>query len=370
MNKRSILVSINYPDAQCGGAQRLARALAADNVRRFMIRGTRDDLDVLMRAPGWGARMRFLSAPVSIARLTRRLLVDVVTIVRIANAADVAVILNLHSLLSWVSVAIRRPIVVIPLYHGENSRDDGGRYSRKFLRIMRRYLLRKACTVVCLSISERRALESEFAALPQVLVVAPPVGFASGDGSEPTTLWKDPSRELRILSVARLATTKRLETVIRAVDKLRRSGVDAEYLMIGEGPLRTELNELISALGLQDVVRMPGVIGDQALRLAYETATTFVSLSAEESFGLAAAEALLLTRVVILSPIEAHRELVGTAPSVCVRFVDSSDIVGLAKVLGAPPPAMGLKLAIPVLSVEMQRFSNDIAAACRMAIQR
>ena len=189
-----IVVCINEPAASSGGAQRLAVALASDQGGRFEVCGTRDDVDILMRAKGWISRLRLLGKPIDIVRLMNRLFVDFITIVRLANAADVTVVFNFHSLLPWVTVAIRRTLLVVPLYHGSISGDDGGRCTRKFLLIMRRYLLGRASAVVCVSRSERQALESDYPSVPQIHVVTPPVGFSGGNNGEPEQLWIDAPR--------------------------------------------------------------------------------------------------------------------------------------------------------------------------------
>jgi len=61
-----------------------------------------------------------------------------------------------------------------------------------------------------------------------------------------------------ILTAARLAPEKRLDVLLDAFAKLRRSGVDARLAILGDGPERERLLRQIDTLGLTTEVRVPG----------------------------------------------------------------------------------------------------------------
>ena len=65
---------------------------------------------------------------------------------------------------------------------------------------------------------------------------------------------------LRIVKVARLVERKGVAHAIRAVAALVTAGVDADYTIVGDGPLRGVLEQLIRELGLSDRVRILGSI--------------------------------------------------------------------------------------------------------------
>jgi colanic acid/amylovoran biosynthesis glycosyltransferase len=65
---------------------------------------------------------------------------------------------------------------------------------------------------------------------------------------------------LRLVTVARLVEKKGVEHAIRAVARLVAVGVDVEYTIVGDGPLRGVLGQLIRELGLSERVRMLGPI--------------------------------------------------------------------------------------------------------------
>jgi glycosyltransferase involved in cell wall biosynthesis len=60
-----------------------------------------------------------------------------------------------------------------------------------------------------------------------------------------------------IVGIGRLAPQKDFATLIRAFDVLRRER-ECTLVILGEGPERPELEALVSALGLDDQIKMPG----------------------------------------------------------------------------------------------------------------
>lgn len=61
-----------------------------------------------------------------------------------------------------------------------------------------------------------------------------------------------------LLSVSRLVEKKGLEFAIRAAASLARRGIDLKYTIIGDGPLRCELDGLIEELGAGDRITLTG----------------------------------------------------------------------------------------------------------------
>lgn len=63
---------------------------------------------------------------------------------------------------------------------------------------------------------------------------------------------------IRLISVGRLIELKGHEYAIRAVRKLRESGIDVGLTIVGSGPLQNELQKLCEEEGLEDVVKLTG----------------------------------------------------------------------------------------------------------------
>jgi colanic acid/amylovoran biosynthesis glycosyltransferase len=65
---------------------------------------------------------------------------------------------------------------------------------------------------------------------------------------------------LRLVTVARLVEKKGVEYAIRAVASLVADGVDVEYTIVGDGPLRGRMDALVAELALAGKVRIMGAM--------------------------------------------------------------------------------------------------------------
>lgn len=68
----------------------------------------------------------------------------------------------------------------------------------------------------------------------------------------------DDSGRLRLVSVCRLVEKKGIEFAVQAVSKLAKSNHKLHYDIIGDGPLREDLQRLITSLGVADTVTLHG----------------------------------------------------------------------------------------------------------------
>jgi glycosyltransferase involved in cell wall biosynthesis len=93
-----------------------------------------------------------------------------------------------------------------------------------------------------------------------------------------------------LLNIARLDPQKDHVTLLRAFALTATAHPDWELRIIGEGPLRQELEKMIHELGLKGRVHMPGVTPNIADE--YRGADAFVISSRYEAFGLVTAEAM------------------------------------------------------------------------------
>lgn len=134
-------------------------------------------------------------------------------------------------------------------------------------------------------------------------------------------------RDVDVLFVGRFISDKNAALLVRAVDKLRCSDPDIKCLLVGEGPERGSIEQLIAERDLQ------GNIDVISFREFYEevlglmkTADVFASPSRREGFGITALESLACGTpvVTIAHPQNAVQELVddGSSGVVCEPTVD------------------------------------------------
>lgn len=90
----------------------------------------------------------------------------------------------------------------------------------------------------------------------------------------------DPKRALhqplRLLSVARLVAKKGLEDAITAVAILKKQKVDVTLKIIGDGPLKSALQNQIAALQLSDRIELTGALAHTQVRQALEESDIFI----------------------------------------------------------------------------------------------
>lgn len=130
-----------------------------------------------------------------------------------------------------------------------------------------------------------------------------------------------------ILAVTRLGAGERekhVDKLVRALPTLR----DARLVVIGEGPLRTDLHALAATLDVADRVDLPGGVDAATLAQAYADAAVFALPSSKEGFGIVYLEAWGHGLPVIGSRFGAAGEVI--ADGVDGFTVDPDDVAVLA----------------------------------------
>jgi glycosyltransferase involved in cell wall biosynthesis len=117
----------------------------------------------------------------------------------------------------------------------------------------------------------------------------------------------------RAAFVGRLAPEKGLDSLIDAWPLVRAKYLDAQLILIGEGPMRPVLEERVGKLGMGlgpgQAVELPGVAADASETL--RGADLFILPSREEGMSIALLEAMALGVPVVVSSIPGNRRLVG-----------------------------------------------------------
>jgi glycosyltransferase involved in cell wall biosynthesis len=109
-----------------------------------------------------------------------------------------------------------------------------------------------------------------------------------------------------LLAVCRLEAQKGVDVAVRALPAIRASHPKAELVVLGEGPQRSELEELASHL--QVPVHLLGRVPDVAAWL--RRADLLVHPARWEGFGLALLEAMLASKPVVATKVSSIPEIV------------------------------------------------------------
>ncbi|HMB26306.1 MAG TPA: glycosyltransferase [Patescibacteria group bacterium] len=114
------------------------------------------------------------------------------------------------------------------------------------------------------------------------------------------------SGKLRIGSVGRLNKEKGHKHLIRACRLIKNN--NWELTLVGDGPLRGELEESVKALGIEEKVKFTGNVSD--VRPYLEKMDIFVLPSVTEGLSLAVLEAALSGRIIVATKVGGVPEIV------------------------------------------------------------
>lgn len=114
----------------------------------------------------------------------------------------------------------------------------------------------------------------------------------------------------RLITVGRLAPNKDLGGLLNILARALALRPDLTLVVVGDGPLRRDLEDQAAVLGISGAVRWTGEVNDAGLRSELETADAFVSAATYEGFGLAMLEAMAAGIAPVVNDIEAFRDVI------------------------------------------------------------
>ena len=118
------------------------------------------------------------------------------------------------------------------------------------------------------------------------------------------------SNSLQVFAVGRLVAVKDHAFLIRASAALKKSNVEFECLIAGDGPERQALEGLIRRLGLEKKVRLLGHVPHERMNSFYDKADVVALTSRSEGIPLVLMEAMARGRIVVAPNITGIPELV------------------------------------------------------------
>lgn len=171
-----------------------------------------------------------------------------------------------------------------------------------------RIRLNQASSIVSISEFNRAFLAKHHPDIPAARIELIRMGIPPGIGPQTRPA---PANQLRILSVGRLSVHKAQHDLITACAQLRDQGMAFTCTIVGEGELRSELEQQISDLGLQTHVTLAGArFHDEVLAL-YSQFDVFVLCSITEGQPIVLMEAMRAGIPIIATSISAIPELIG-----------------------------------------------------------
>jgi glycosyltransferase involved in cell wall biosynthesis len=157
-----------------------------------------------------------------------------------------------------------------------------------------------------------------------------------------------------VAAVGRLAPEKAQARFLAAAAIVLDSSPEATFLVVGDGPMRGDLERQAAELGIQHAVRFTGTRDDA--RLLIDRADVMVLSSDREGHSVAALEALAAGTPVVSTNVAGMRELLGTGAGMIVSSWEPRELAA-AVVEVLDDDALRQQMAAAGRSLVADRFS-------------
>ncbi len=169
-----------------------------------------------------------------------------------------------------------------------------------------RELIQRVDAVICVSRFEATSLQRAFPeSTPKIHIIQNGVDF----GRLSRYKWREPSQPT-ILFAGRLERHKNVDKIIHAFTALRKGNPGTRLIIVGRGPVRDELMQLSTGLGLEGKIQWIDGADTGRLYELYSSSTVVVMPSEFEAYGLVAAEAISLGVPTIVANLTALSDFV------------------------------------------------------------
>lgn len=236
-----------------------------------------------------------------------------------------------------------------------SSRHNDDRYLLGAFRHVDRVFARPARRIIAISDAVHRFLVR--AGLPPGKILTIHYGLdelpAAHSEVQPADLGI-PSDAPVVLAIGRLTAQKDHPTLLEAFARVRAEHPRAMLVILGIGPLEEETRRLVSQLGLEGAVLLPGRL---EIRDWLGRANVFVHTSRWEGFGLVLLEAMLAALPIVATRVSAVPEVVADGET--GLLFDPGDEAGIGEALGRllADPARARQLGTAGLARARTQFS-------------
>jgi glycosyltransferase involved in cell wall biosynthesis len=263
------------------------------------------------------------------------------------------------NLAGWYYAKVRKkPLVVI--YHGDVDPSYGKLIRRVGLSLFDTFAVPRilSSAKVIISNSEHYTNKSRFLTKYRGKVVVIPRGLNLEEIEVPYTKNECRSRlslsmdDRVILFVGNLINYKSPDLLIESLPLVIKKVPEAKLVLVGDGPMRQDMERLAQKLGIADRVKFTGILLGNLKALYYNAADVFAlpSTGRTESFGIVLLEAAAAGLPIVVSSLDAFRAFIEDGYNGIITR--AGDINSLAEAITLPlsQPALRRKMGGNALS--------------------
>lgn len=176
--------------------------------------------------------------------------------------------------------------------------------------------------------------------------------------------------ELRMFSVSRIESNKRIDWILRALHQLERDSpplsarIDWKLDVVGKGSALEPMQQLAGELGLADRVRFHGYLRDEELARLYDNMHLFL-MPAVQGYGIPAIEALSRGIPVLLHSESGVSDILRRTPwAVVMAGKEEAMLPALRRAIDCTIEGVQLSAPLPHLPTE-EEWAARVARLCQ-----
>ena len=149
------------------------------------------------------------------------------------------------------------------------------------------------------------------------------------------TLRKIPESksQFTIICISLFRPEKRIDLVLESFNNLVHSGIKAKLKLIGDGPLKHEIENQIQKLGISDLVELPGYLSQNRIVEELHNSHLLVLASDIETFGMVLIEAQACGLPVVATDCGGPRDIITPESGILVKPGSVSELTDAIKKL-------------------------------------
>lgn len=133
--------------------------------------------------------------------------------------------------------------------------------------------------------------------------------------------------QYRFITVGNLIKNKHIDIVIEAFDEVKKKIADSELTIIGDGPERKQLEQLISERNLNESVHLKGRLNREEVSRYMKQSDCFVLASNSETFGVVYIEAIASGLPVIATKCGGPEDFVNEKNGILIPLDDKDALI-------------------------------------------